>query len=155
MSEYLEVQQHISKKKKQGWQVAKLARNIEEAFRLGEKVAVLKMLDKKTKKVEFEVKYTPVKASLRKRIEKIGNYLHSSKKHYQADHMYWTRLRTELEEAVKELEWATSGRLLGPLIKHKSSNVVNVSIELPTEHEISLIKNYSPGTETIIVVEYE
>jgi len=54
MQEYLEVQKHIAKKKRQGWQVVKLARNIEDAFRLGDKDAVLRIRDRKTKEVRFE-----------------------------------------------------------------------------------------------------
>ena len=155
MSEYLEVQQHISKKKKQGWKIAKLARNIEEAFRLGETVAVLKVLNNKTREIELEVRYTPVRASLRKRAEKLGNYLHCGKNHYESDHPFWVSFRSELVEAAKELEWAVSGRLLGPLLKHKNKDDVRVYIELPTKNEINLIKHYTSGTETILVVEYE
>ncbi|EXJ39671.1 hypothetical protein D047_5138 [Vibrio parahaemolyticus VPTS-2010_2] len=57
MLEYLEVQKHISKKKRQGWQVAKLARNIEDAFRIGDKTAVLQILNPKDKSVQFEARY--------------------------------------------------------------------------------------------------
>jgi hypothetical protein len=155
MSEYLEVQQHISKKKKQGWQVAKLARNIEEAFRLGEKVAILKIVNKDTSEVELAVRYTPVRRRLRNMVEKLGNYLHSAKKHHDQDHPFWHKFRSELEEAVEELEWSTSGRLLGPLLKHKNKNTVNVMIELPTKDESELIKQYTVGSEAVLVVEYE
>ena len=64
MQEYLEVQEHISKKKRQGWQVAKLARNIEDAFRLGDKKAILNVRDKQTRELLFEFVYTPVTTSL-------------------------------------------------------------------------------------------
>lgn len=155
MNEYLEVQQHISKKKKQGWRVAKLARNIEYAFRLGDKVAILKIINHSTGIVELEVKYTPVRHNLRKKVEKLGNYLHSAKKHHDYEHAFWLTLRSDLDDAISELEWSTSGRLLGPLIEHTSKNSVKVMIEFPTEEEKALITRYTAGTKGILQVDYE
>ena len=48
MSEYLHAQKHISDKKKKGWKIAQLARNIEDAFRIGEKKAIIQIVDAKT-----------------------------------------------------------------------------------------------------------
>lgn len=155
MNEYLEVQEHVSKKKKQGWQVAKLAKNIEDAFRTGEKVAVIKFVDRKTGKPEIEVRYTPVRASLRKSVEKLGNYMHCAKKPYELEHSYWKKFREELESAITELEWATSGRLLGPLLKRRHSDEIKVMIELPTENEQALIGKYTGHSEIILDVSYE
>ena len=39
MSEYLEVQQHVSEKLKRGWQIAVLGKEIDRAFKLGDKLA--------------------------------------------------------------------------------------------------------------------
>ena len=155
MQEYLEVQKHVSKKKKQGWQIAKLARNIEEAFRIGEKTAVIQMRNKNTNEIEMEVKYTPVKASLRKHAEQLGDYLHSAKKHYPAEHEYWSKFKSKLLVCVEELQYANSGRLLGPLLMHKKSNEVTAFIELPTPEEMKLINRYTPNSEVILVVSYE
>ena len=109
MQEYLEVQRHISKKKRQGWQVAKLARNIEDAFRLGEKDAVIRVRDPESSEVLFEARYTPVRKSLQNKAEKLGNFLHSVKKHLPSDSPFWGELRKELEIAVAELD--------GPLLE--------------------------------------
>jgi hypothetical protein len=155
MNEYLEAQEHVSKKKKQGWHVATLARNIERAFRTGERAAVVKIVNRETGKLEFDIKYTPVKASLRKKVEKLGNYMHSAKKYYEPGHGYWKKFRRELEDAAIELEWATSGRLLGPLLKRRNSSEIKMMMELPTESELALIENYSNFPETTLIVEYE
>jgi hypothetical protein len=155
MSEYLEVQEHVSKKKKQGWRVAVLAKNIEQAFRTGEKVAILKVVNEETGKLEVDVRYTPVRASLRKRVEKLGNYLHSAKKYYGLDSGYWKKFRQELDDAVIELEWATSGRLLGPILMRRNSSEVKVMIELPTEKEKAVIENYLNLPGVTLIVDYE
>jgi len=155
MQEYLEVQQHISKRKRQGWKVAQLARNIEDAFRLGEKDAVLRVLNKNTQKVEFEARYTPVKTSLRKKAEKLGNFLHSSKKIHDTSDDFWAKFRSELEKAVEELERATSGRLLGPLLIHPNQKRVDMKLELQTEEEHELTRKFTVGSEAILQIKYE
>jgi len=38
MQQYLDVQEHISKQKKKGWKIAKLAKNIENVFRTGDQI---------------------------------------------------------------------------------------------------------------------
>lgn len=155
MQEYLEAQEHISKKKRQGWQVTKLARNIDNVFRLGEKDAVLRIRHKDTKQVEFEARYTPVKASLRERVEKLGNYLHSAKKYHAPDDKFWDKLRADVEKAVEELERATTGRLLGPLLLHPNKKHVDMKLELPTESEQEIIKKLTVGSDWIMQIEYE
>jgi hypothetical protein len=155
MQEYLEAQEHISKKKRQGWQLAKLAKNIEKTFKLGEKDAVLRILHKDTKKVEFEAMYTPVKACLRERVKKLGNYLHSAKKYHTPDDAFWDKLRADLEKAVEELEHATTGRLLGPLLLHPDKKHVDIKMELPTKVEQEVIKKFVPGFNCIMQVDYE
>jgi len=132
MQQYLEVQTHISEKKRHGWQVAKLARNIENVFRLGEKDAVIKIRDPETKKLLIEARYTPVKKSLRKKAETLGNYLHNAKKYYAPEDNFWIEFRSFLEEAISELEQANSGRLLGPLLRHPNKRNIEMKIEVPT-----------------------
>lgn len=155
MQEYLEAQEHISKKKRQGWQVAKLAKNIEDAFRMGEKEAVLRVLDRKSGEVLLEARYTPVKLSLRKKAEMLGNELHAAKNYHAPDSPYWKRLSTRLEEAVGELEHATSGRLLGPPLLHPNKKNVDMKLELPTLEEQEAAKRLSIGVETLMKVSYE
>ncbi|MET0012041.1 MAG: hypothetical protein ABW088_00170 [Sedimenticola sp.] len=155
MLEYLEVQKHVSKKKRTGWQVAKLARNIEDAFRLGDKDAVLRMRDPDSHEVVFEVRYTPVKRSLREKAEILGNYLHSAKRYYPDDHEYWLKFRELLSEGISELEHANSGRLLGPLLMHPNKKHVDMKLELPTIEEQEFAKSFTSNSNIILEVSYE
>lgn len=155
MQEYLEVQQHVSKKKRQGWQVAKLARNIEDVFRLGEKEAVLRVRDKQTREVILEARYTPVTKSLQKKAEVLGNVLHAAKKYHAPDGPHWKKFRSDLETAVSELEHANSGRLLGPLLLHPNRKHVDMKLELPTPEEKEAVERMGVGVETIMEVSYE
>lgn len=155
MQEYLEVQAHVSKRKRQGWQVVKLARNIEDVFQLGEKEAVLRVRDKQTREVIFEARYTPVTKSLQKKAETLGNFLHAAKKYHAPDSPHWKEVRSDLETAVSELEHANSGRLLGPLLLHPNKKHVDMNLELPTPEEREAVKCMAVGVETIMEVSYE
>ena len=155
MQEYLEVQEHISKKKRQGWQVAKLARNIENTFKLGDKDAVLIVRDRKTKEIRLEARYTPVKASLKKKAEKLGNILHNAKIYHVPEDGFWLKLRSDLEEAIVELEHANSGRLLGPLLLHPNKKNIDMKLELPTVEEQEKAKQFATGENVIMEITYE
>lgn len=155
MREYLEVQAHISKKKREGWQVAKLARNIEDAFRIGEKEAVLRVRDSKSNEVLLEARYTPVKKSLRRKAEKLGDVLHAAKKYHSADSEYWTNLRNILEITAEDLQPANSGRLLGPLLIHPNKKGIEMKLELPTPEEQEAAKRLAVDVEAILEVSYE
>jgi hypothetical protein len=155
MQEYLEVQEHISKKKRQGWKIAKLAMNIERTFKLGDKNAVLRVFNKDTMQVEFEARYTPVKTKLRGRIKKLGNFLHNAKKYHASDDQFWTKFRRDLEKAVEELEQSTTGRLLGPLLLHPNKRHVDMKLELPTKEEREMVKKFTVGSQSILQIDYE
>lgn len=155
MQEYLEVQEHVSKKKRQGWHVAKLARNIEDVFRLGEKEALLRVREKQTREVIFEARYTPVTKSLQKKAKTLGNFLHAAKKYHAPDSPHWTKFRAGLETAVSELGHANSGRLLGPLLIHPNKKYIDMKLELPTPEEQAAVKRMAVGVETIMEVSYE
>lgn len=153
MLEYLEVQQHISKKKRQGWQVAKLARNIEDAFRIGDKSAVLKIIDRNDESERFEARYTPVRSGLRKDVEKLGNYLHSAKKYHEDNSKHWSDFRIILESVASELAFSTSGSLLGPVLK--KGNKLEIKLEFDSADQQERVKNIMFDGNVIINICYE
>lgn len=155
MQEYLEAQKHVSKKKRQGWQVAQLARNIEDVFRLGEKDAVIRVRDPESKEVLFEARYTPVRKSLQKRVEKLGNFLHSAKKHHPPGSPFWEEFRKELEVAVAQLERATFGNLLGPMLLHPDKKHIDMKLELSTPEAQEAVKILQTGFKSLVEVRYE
>lgn len=155
MQEYLGAQKHISKRKKQGWKIATLGKNIESVFKLGQKDAVLKLRDEKTNELLLEARYTPVKAELKKRTQKIGKYLHSMTKKHDCDDQFWKYLRTELEIMVAQLEEATSGRMLGPVMQHPDKKSAYVNYELVTDEDHEASKMISKTEKTILQIEYE
>lgn len=152
MSEYLEVQKHITAKKKRGWQVAKLAKNIEDAFRIGEKKAIIVVLNSSGKEKLFTAQYTPVRKAGHIVAQKLGDYMHKAKAHYTDESEYWNRFRDLLEQGVLELEFATSGILLGPPIMKSKTGEGFMYLE---DHEQGLLEKMQEHKEIIFKIEYE
>lgn len=154
MIEYLEVQAHISKKKKKGWRVAELARNVEAAFRTGEKIVRWAVHDKDSDAIITCFYYTPVTSRLQKAAEMLGNYLHSIKKFKARDDPYWVRLRNELEGIATQLELANKGTLLGPPLMKPGTNQVDMKLELPPEFDPNGIMKKMLNKELKVHVSY-
>ncbi|MGB2517621.1 hypothetical protein [Shewanella algae] len=129
MKEYLDAQQHISDKKKRGWKIAELARNIEDAFRLGEKKAIIQIVDATTQVPILFVSYTPVRNKAYKVAQKLGNIMHCAKQYYSDDNPHWDYVRGLVDDGIAELEFSTSGNLLGPPIKHPKTGEVQMFLE--------------------------
>jgi len=113
LQEYLEVQEHLSKKRKEGWKIAELANNLKRAFDDGDQIVEIIMSDKETGEA-VSCYYTPVTTSLKKKGQQLGNYLHPMKEHKSSEHVWWKTLRSLLEATYQELKLATAGTLLGP-----------------------------------------
>ncbi len=151
MSEYLEVQKHISAKKKRGWHVAKLAKNIEDAFRTGERKAVITVLEPKTKNIILQAQYTPVRKAGRKIAQQLGNYMHKANSYYFDESSYWERFKTLLEKGIEELDFSTSGILLGPPIMKTKTGEGFMYIE---DHEQQLLERLQGQKKIVFKVDY-
>ena len=156
MQQYLEAQNHISNKMKKGWQIAQLAKNIEKAFRTGDKIVEFAIHDRKTGSLLDVLYYTPVSSKLRKMGEQLGNYLHAMRVYRPNDDMWWQTTRSTLEDVYSELQKANIGTLLGvPLLNRRTKNL-NMSVE-PAEGEddqFLLQRIGIPGAERMIRVSY-
>src|SRR5215469_13961894 len=65
MREYLEVWEHISKQKKNGWQIAKLGQDIESAFKTGDKFVRFAVQEQTSERLAICFYHTPVTTRLR------------------------------------------------------------------------------------------
>jgi hypothetical protein len=156
MSEYLEVWDHISKKKKKGWRIAELGRNVEEHFKTGNKIVRWAVIDKESGELVVSVYYTPVTSKLRKAGEKLGNYLHSMKKYRDENDPFLGRLREELEHIYRQLAVANKGTLLGPPLLKSGTGEVDMKLELPPAvvPEELFNKTLNKGKEIQVKVSY-
>ncbi|NOZ11253.1 MAG: hypothetical protein GXP09_09480 [Gammaproteobacteria bacterium] len=156
MNEYLEVWEHISKKKKKGWRIAEMGRNVEKAFKTGNKIVRWAVHDKSTNELIVCLYYTPVTSALKKSGEKLGNYLHSMKRYKVHTDQFWLRFRNDLESAYEKLAIANTGTLLGPPLMKSGTGQVDMKVELPTEGQLEnpLTSIMKAGKEIKINVSY-
>jgi len=129
MQEVLEAQADVSRKKKHGWKIAKLGKEIERVFRIGDKIVEI-TIDRLDGTRPVVLYYTPVSSTLRKMAEQLGDLLHAMKAYKDDSDEWWNGTRNYLEAVYVELRNATFGALLGPpLLNRKTGRIImNVQV---------------------------
>jgi hypothetical protein len=127
LHEYLDGARDIASVKSGLWQIKHLGRQVENKFDIYSKAVVVTLINQETKE-EVIYAYTPVTARLRKIGEMLGSYLHhvSDEKIKRKD--YLDKLKKHLTIGIKELEFSTSGTLLGPPRFSKSDRKHNMHL---------------------------
>lgn len=155
MREYLEAWDHISRKVKEGWQIAKLAKNIEKAFKIGDKVVEVVIRNSEAERPLYVCYYTPVSSKLKKMGEKIGDLMHAMKKLIPENDRWWKETRNYLEQVYAELAKANSGTLLGPPLIDKKTGHINMVTTVKKDEKIEDIKKaMQPNKRVMFRVKY-
>jgi hypothetical protein len=154
MQEYLEVWEHISKKRKKGWRIAEMGRNVEAAFRLGDKTVRWAIHERKTSAPIICLYHTPVTASLRKNGQELGNYLHAMKRHREPEDPWWERFATLVARTMSSLQVANTGTLLGPPLIKTGTSQVDMRVEIPPGTDGRAILDSIVGRNLTVDVKY-
>jgi hypothetical protein len=155
MKQYLDTQTHISKAKRSGWEIAKLAKGIEAAFRTGDQVVEFCVMDKVDGKVLTTLLYTPVTDRLQKLGKQLGNYLHATTA-IEWNEAKWTDFRSKLGEAAQLLRMATTGELLGAPLLQSETGKIKISGEFEKgDKRLSMMQSLFDSRSNIFLrVEY-
>jgi len=113
LHEYLDAAEQVSALKKRGWQVSRLAKDIERVFSVKGKIATVTVLRDDGSPLRTLL-YTPVSSRARAIVERLGDYLHFTPRFRPRDQAWQTALTELVNEGVGELAAATTGTLLGP-----------------------------------------
>ncbi len=146
MYRYLEARENITKLKRRGWKIAKMASQIESTFKTKGKVCVMSF-DNEDFPIS-ELKYIPISNKLKKMAERLGDYLHVSKKYRSDNDPWWTEARSYMESVYDELSFIATGTLMGAPLKDPKTNAMHLELELPRkdEHKISaLMASFKKG----------
>ena len=156
MKEYLSVQDHIKRAKKEDWQVAKLGKSIQTTFKTGDRVARFTVLHRETKEVLSVLLYTPVTQKLQTMTKRLGKYLHSLTLDDQLSEQWWSDFRAFLESAWREFKKATSGQLLGVPLIHKQTRELKMTVQFEHDEDTKacLPRIRVAGDQVILKVEY-
>ena len=153
MREYLRAWEHISKRKKSGWRIAELGKNVEETFRVGNKIVRWAIQDGDSGNMLVLFYYTPVTPTLQKHGERLGNYLHAMNRFRGQKDPWWRELREDLETIAAQLEVANRGTLLGPPLIKGRTGEVDMPFELPpgSSNPMTLLKTIQTSGQRMIV----
>lgn len=131
LREYLDVQEAVSEKKKSGWKIAQLAKDLERVFDVGDKAVKISIYSRDRRDLLYEFLYTPVTSGLRKKGQQLGDHLHASKSYHCPDDSWWRELRELLEATYRDLERANSGTMIGVPLREPGTSKVRFFTEVP------------------------
>jgi hypothetical protein len=151
MREYLEFQEHVSNKKKQGWRIPDLGKTIEKAFKGFDKIARVTFADSSRKNIYCILYYTPVTTELKIIAGKLGDYLHSRLIYKNFDDPWWHEFREQLEAAYKELKFSCFGNLKGVPLLHPDGQVI---MPMSADDSTMVLKDFGVGDTFSVKVEY-
>jgi hypothetical protein len=119
LKEYFDAQAETTAKRRAGWQIDKLAKQVESVFELGSNKGYrMTVFEPTTEAVISAVIYTPVTRQLQKFGERLGGYLHSQNSNRLDELNFWVDLKKLLGLTAEELAFACSGTLMGPPLVH-------------------------------------
>ena len=154
MREYLSVWEHVSNKKKYGWQISALDRTIEEAFRTGSKYVRWAVHNKETNELKTCLYHTPVTKALKESGSKLGDYLHAMKDFKANEDEWWEKFRSELALCAKELRVANLGTMIGPALRNTKTNQIQMNLEIPPNWTAEEIFGAVQGQEMAVHISY-
>ncbi|MDG7041562.1 MAG: hypothetical protein JRN22_00725 [Nitrososphaerota archaeon] len=128
--QYWDANQHIHEMKKSGWEIPKIARDLEKAFIRKDKVARFDVLDSTSGEVRISLYFTPVTKDLEALGGKIGNLMHCPKVFRDSDDPWWDETRELLEQAYAQLKKANKGMLLGVPVLQRETNKIHLEMEV-------------------------
>ena len=153
--EYLDAAEEVTTLKKRGWQVAHLAKGLERAFKLGNKIVSLTLLDADaTAQTTFY--YTPVPRRTRQIAERLGDCLHFTPRFRPTKEAWRKSLRELIEEGIAGLQIATTGTLLAPPMYHDGTKEGMILVEVPagTSFEVARTMLGAPGGQIRFRIDY-
>lgn len=153
MSEYLEAQQQISKKLKQGWRIAVLGKGIDQTFKLGEKLARFSYREADSGDELFILYYTPVSRELQRNAQKLGDYLHHQKRFRPDNDEWWNIFRRKLERTSELLCRSCTGTMLGPPLM-RSTKEVQTFVEMVEGYPVDISEHFRAGNTFVADISY-
>lgn len=142
---------------KDGWEIAKLAKGIDKAFKAeGNRVVKIQYKRRGDVVPMCSVRFTPVPPDLVQAAQRLGDYLHHREERLPYTSDWWNDFRCRVRKATAQLAASAQGELLGPPLWEPSTRQLKLQYEFPKddprlEQLMSLAKSRE---ELIISVEY-
>ncbi len=128
LKDYVAATESIPKSQRKNWEVAKLGRSLETAYRAGDKMMVFTF--QTADGHASTLLYTPVVKRLRDIVERLGQFIHAPAIGATVDAAWRRTLREHLDEALPLLLLACQGQLLGMPLMHKETRRLHVRVRI-------------------------
>lgn len=128
MQEYVETIDHLPKATRDQWEIAKLRRSLESAYRTGDKTLIYCF--EFSDGAQMQLTFFPVMQRLQTIAGMMDDYRHAMKPRRAAQPGWFDRLRDLLKEAYPLLLMATSGELVGLPLVNRETGKFKVKAEI-------------------------
>jgi hypothetical protein len=156
LQQYLDGREDIAMHKKQGWKIVGSAKELDRAVRLGDRVYEVGFLDERgdTKMAAY---YTPISTRLREAAGgRLHDLLHARKNAFPEADVWWTDTRAFLEQIYSDLEFASKGTLLGPLLRAPDGKSFHMTLSIHNDSPVATtLPHFSKvGIDYTVAVRY-
>jgi hypothetical protein len=156
LQQYLEAREDIAEHKKQGWKIIGSAKELDRGLHLGDKICEARFFDANGD-VKMAAYYTPITARLRDTAGALlHDLLHAMKLLRTDDDNWWSETRSFLEQIYSDLEFATKGTLLGPLMRGPDNKSIHAILSIHQDAPLAnTLANFSKvGAGYTVAVRY-
>ena len=150
--EYASSQESLSTKKKMGWEVAKLAKDLERTFRIGDRIVEIRVTTLDHLPLARWL-HTPVGPTLARSAGRLGALVHALPYSRREDSQWWNATKEFLEGVASKLEVALAGNLMGPPLRNKKTGRVTVSAVADDAGQATQLKSLK-GEAVLFIVKY-
>jgi hypothetical protein len=154
LKEYIEAINHIPRRRKKEWAIAKLGRSIETACRTDDKIMLFTIVFPEDE-ARLPLTYTPVPKRLQDIANRLGDYLHAPGIDTAEGDAWHSQLKALLQEGYSLFKLATSGELIGLPLMHRPTKRLSIRILLSNDDpRCALLPRLASGVPGIIRVDY-
>ena len=151
IQEYLHAQERVAQRKKDDWELGKLQRSLEQAFKIGNLIAEVGIYDPEAGASVAVLYYTPVTSELRRNGQHLGELLHAMQQFRSDGDAWWKNTRDFLERVYQQLTTACTGTLLAPLLREPGSDKAVMRAEMFEEGHREVLGKLRPGSKGFII----
>jgi 3-hydroxy-3-methylglutaryl CoA synthase len=116
LQDHLKASQEVAKHKRKGWKINQASREIEKAFKTGDKVVEYRIFTD-DEKFLFCLFHTPVTRQIQKAAKRLGELLHFLSVDTTENKQWWKRTRSFLNETADGLAFINRGTISGPILQ--------------------------------------
>lgn len=145
LQSYVHAHKDISKKIKNGWEIKKLSRALDEKGNWTQRVCEVEFLSQVDGSSMAKLYFIPISSELKAIGAQLGDFLHYREGSVRRNAAWWENLKMTLDRGIRELRVCAQANFLGPpLFRKDDPNTVDMKMEFhPDDPRHSLLMDLS------------